>query len=159
MTVSLFTQTEEHLQTLSKFEIPHRDWNSAKTPPSLRSWTGTKSLQISRRSGCFTLVSGLGSANESRSDNQTVRSDGDHLSKKFTVLDAHVQVSAPSAERKGGGIYDPCWQTNLFYLPYHAYINAAICLGEHRFPGRHTVSIKSLSFFSRIYIRLFNVPY
>lgn len=32
-----------------------------------------------------------------------LRSDGDHLSKKFTVLDAHVQVSTPSAEMEGEG--------------------------------------------------------
>lgn len=36
-------------------------------------------------------------------DDQTLRSDGDHLSKKFTVLDAHIQVSGPSAETEGAG--------------------------------------------------------
>lgn len=93
-------------------------------------------------------------------DHQTLPSDADHLSeKKFTGLDAHVRVSAPSAEMEGDGIYDPFWRINLFFLAYHAYINAAICLGEHQFPERHGVSIKSLSLFSTIYVGLFNVPH
>lgn len=37
------------------------------------------------------------------SDDQTLLSDGDHLSEKFTVVDAHVQASAPSAETERAG--------------------------------------------------------
>lgn len=63
---------------------------------------GYKSPPISRRSRRFAACS-IQWVNESRSVINKLWSDGDHLSQKFTVFDAHVKFFVPSAEKGGGG--------------------------------------------------------